>query len=84
LLSNTCCPDFLNLLVYSSGFNLFKPFCSLYYIIILKNFFFCISDGIEVALGDRKEYAVPEDLNETTSFKFLSLLVKIVSELKVM
>ncbi|KAF0768503.1 dymeclin [Aphis craccivora] len=41
------------------------------------------TDGIEVALGDRKEYAVPEDLNETTSFKFLSLLVKIVSELKV-
>jgi len=43
-----------------------------------------VSDGIEVALGDRKEYSVPEDLNKTTSFKFLALLVKIVSELKVM
>lgn len=45
--------------------------------------FYCILDGIEVSLGDRKEYAVPEDLNETISFKFLALLVKIVSELKV-
>ncbi|XP_050521533.1 dymeclin isoform X1 [Daktulosphaira vitifoliae] len=46
-----------------------------------KNYF--LIDGIEVALGDRKEYAVPDDINETTSFKFISLLVKIVSELKV-
>lgn len=45
--------------------------------------FNCFSDGIEVALGDRKEYAVPEDLNETTSYKFLALLVKIICELKV-
>ncbi|XP_015378745.1 PREDICTED: dymeclin-like [Diuraphis noxia] len=49
----------------------------------LINQFELQTDGIEVALGDRKEYAVPEDLNETTSFKFLALLVKIVSELKV-
>jgi len=41
------------------------------------------SDGIEVALGDRKEYAIPEDLNETTSYKFLALLVRIICELKV-
>lgn len=47
-------------------------------------FYICfVLDGIEVALGDRKEYAVPEDLKETTSFRFFALLVKIVSELKV-
>ncbi|VVC26439.1 Hypothetical protein CINCED_3A015740 [Cinara cedri] len=49
----------------------------------LINQFELQTDGIEVALGDRKEYAVPEDLNETTFFKFLALLVKIVSELNV-
>ncbi|XP_050521535.1 dymeclin isoform X2 [Daktulosphaira vitifoliae] len=49
----------------------------------LINQFELQTDGIEVALGDRKEYAVPDDINETTSFKFISLLVKIVSELKV-
>ncbi|XP_050443292.1 dymeclin [Adelges cooleyi] len=49
----------------------------------LINQFELQTDGIEVALGDRKEYAVPDDINETTSYQFISLLVKIVTELKV-